>query len=95
MKSARVCSHHFVDDAPTENPYPTENLGYDSKRKVSNVLNFSSTPKPGRKRAKLHHNPISNIDSDIIDHAIPIFLIQVYLQILMMMLINFYFRQII
>ena len=69
VKSARVCSHHFVDGAPTdENPYPTENLGYNSKRKVSNVLNFSSTPKRRRKRAKLHHNPISNIDSDVIDH---------------------------
>ena len=69
MKPARVCSHHFVDGAPTdENPYPTENLGYDSKRKVSNVLNFSSTPEPRGKRAKFHHNPISNIDSDIIDH---------------------------
>ena len=33
-KSSRVCSKHFVDGCPTEeNPYPTKNLGYDSKRK--------------------------------------------------------------
>ena len=34
-KSSRACSIHFIDGVPPdENPYPTENLGYNSKKKV-------------------------------------------------------------
>ena len=37
-KYSRVCSHHFKDGKPSEeNPFPTENLGYDSSRKVKNI----------------------------------------------------------
>ena len=52
-KSSRVCSKHFIDGYPTEeNPYPTENLGYDSKRKVENVTSITANPRK-RKRAKV------------------------------------------
>ena len=37
-KDSRVCSKHFKDGEPTEqNPYPSEYLGYDSKRKLKFV----------------------------------------------------------
>ena len=37
-KDFRVCSVHFIDTEPTElNPHPTENLGYDAKRKISTL----------------------------------------------------------
>ena len=52
-KSSRVCSIHFIDGVPTdENPYPTENLGYNSKRKVENLTNSSCNPRR-RKKAKM------------------------------------------
>ena len=48
-KGSRVCSSHFIDGAPTkDHPFPTENLGYDSKRKVGHIINqgvFCSPPR--------------------------------------------------
>ena len=54
---SRVCSRHFIEGAPThDHPFPTENLGYDSKRKVDNILNqgvFCSPPRASKaKRQK-------------------------------------------
>ena len=52
-KLSRICSIHFIDGVPTdENPYPTENLGYNSKRKVENLTNSSCNPRR-RKKAKM------------------------------------------
>ena len=56
-KGSRVCSEHFIDGVPTgNNSYPTENLGYESKRKVANILSqsaFSSSLPSKQKRRKL------------------------------------------
>ena len=57
-KCSRVCSVHFVDGRSTEeNPYPTENLGYDVKRKVDHITSSSShnlLPSRRRKATKVH-----------------------------------------
>ena len=51
-KSSRVCSKHFVDSLPTEeNPLPTENLGYNAKRKVENLTSIYANPRL-KKKAK-------------------------------------------
>jgi hypothetical protein len=59
-KGSRVCSEHFIDGVPSqENLFPSEKLGYDSKKKVANIINqrtFSSPPTPvaiKQKRRKL------------------------------------------
>ena len=47
-KDSRVCSKHFKDGEPTEQkPYPSEYLGYDSKRKLKFV-----SPVLERKRSR-------------------------------------------
>ena len=56
-KGSRVCSIHFIDGAITkDHPFPTEKLGYGSKRKVSNIINqgvFRSPPRGSKvKRQK-------------------------------------------
>ena len=64
-KAARVCSKHFIDGYLTgEHPYPTENLGYDSKRKVNIVTNSSLNPR--RKKVKVSQSIAadSSIDHD-------------------------------
>ncbi len=58
-KGSRVCSSHFIDGAPTkDHPFPTENLGYDSKRKVGHIINqgvFCSPPRASKaKKAKIY-----------------------------------------
>ena len=64
-----MCSKHFIDDSPTEmNPYPTENLGYDSKRKVEIVTNCSSGNRGIRKRVKLSQPNPPTVDSTFIEH---------------------------
>ena len=51
------------------NPYPTENLGYDSKRKVEIVTNCSSGNRGIRKWVKLSQsNPPITVDSTFIEH---------------------------
>ena len=41
-KDMRVCSQHFIDEESTEeNPYPTENLGYDARSRLENILQSS------------------------------------------------------
>ena len=69
-KSSRVCSIHFIDRVPTdENPYPTENLGYNSKRKVGNLTNSSCNPRR-RKKAKMScRQPISSTKYVDRDHS--------------------------
>ncbi|XP_057297916.1 uncharacterized protein LOC130628892 [Hydractinia symbiolongicarpus] len=53
-KDARVCSEHFLDGKPTEcNPHPTENMGYDSRKKTSLLFKSPSQKKP-RKNAKAY-----------------------------------------
>ena len=73
-KCSRVCSSHFVDGMPTEeNPYPTENLGYDAKRKVEHIT--CSSVQQRRRKVKARHTvstptptpPSSSIIADI-DH---------------------------
>ena len=52
-KDMRVCSWHFAYGEPTtDNPFPTENLGYDSARRAKNIV-------PSSKRRKLIHNTIN------------------------------------
>ena len=47
-KCSKVCSLRFIDGEPTEqNPYPTENLGYDSSSKIKHVA--------GKKRRSLEY----------------------------------------
>ena len=66
-RSARVCCKHFVDGVPTdENPYPTQNLGYNSKRKVENV-NSTANPRR-RKKAKTSQSVATPMDVDH-DHS--------------------------
>ena len=64
-KSARVCSKHFIDGVPTdENPYPTQNLGYDSKRKVENVNSTAAVNPRRRKKAKVSRSVTTPMDVD-------------------------------
>ena len=66
-KSSGVCSIHFIDRVPTdENPYPTENLGYNSKRKVENPTNSSCNPRR-RKKAKMSRQPTTS-SAKYVDH---------------------------
>ena len=58
-KYSRVCSHHFKDGKPSEeNPFPTENLGYDSSRKVKNI----SQAQKRRKQSDISVNCPTNND---------------------------------
>ena len=68
-KSSRVCSIHFIDGVTTdENSYPTENLGYNSKRKVENLTNSSCNPRR-RKKAKMSRQPTSSAKYVNHDHS--------------------------
>ena len=68
-KDARVCSFHFKEGKPSViYPNPTENLGYDSKRRVS-IL--SPSPRQSKKRIKTTNSDISarnNGRSAVNDH---------------------------
>ncbi len=47
-KDHRVCSAHFIEHAPTDqNPYPSQKLGYDCKRKLEILL-----PPTGKRRTR-------------------------------------------
>ena len=54
---------------PTDkNPYPTENLGYNLKRKVGNLTNSSCNPRR-RKKAKMSRQPTSSAKYADHDHS--------------------------
>ena len=60
-----MVAEEIIDGVPTdENPYPTENLGYNSKRKVENLTNSSCNPR--RKKAKISRQPTSS--AKYVDH---------------------------
>ena len=62
-KDMRVCSRHFTDGEPTtDDPFPTESLGYDSVRRAKNIA-------PSSKRRKLIHNTIDG-DHQVLNDSV-------------------------
>ena len=68
-KCSRICSNHFIDGIPTEeNSYPTENMGYNSKRKVENVTNYSTNISRRRKKVKVSNPSPVPVSSKVVEH---------------------------